>query len=255
VNSVIGSAFGVDNHDPLTRDRGFESTSLQRRVYCQPDFRGRTRRAAVLSPSPRAATCGTFRFSPTQDPGCLPASALASPDPLTDRLGDRDCERIVRREGQHDWRRMNPNAGYGSAAERASMSGQPGISPASQRRTGPSFAFSATFEIPREDRIGRQGKCPPNSGRERASLIRAEISLADLNSEESGGLVMGGVACSPLPSEITSTPTMLDRSPLHRAEAKRIVCPKKPMTPTGGRHGGDYPALSDARVTFRKQTT
>ena len=38
------------------------------------------------------------------------------------------------------------------------------------------FAFSATFEICRDDRICRQGKCR-KCGRERDSLIRAEISL------------------------------------------------------------------------------
>jgi hypothetical protein len=32
----------VENHDPLMGDRGFESTSLQQRVWCEPDFRGRS---------------------------------------------------------------------------------------------------------------------------------------------------------------------------------------------------------------------
>ena len=48
------------------------------------------------------------------------------------------------------------------------------------------FAFSAMFEICRDDRICRQGKCQ-NSGRERDSLIRAKISLiARFNSLQGG---------------------------------------------------------------------
>ena len=35
------SADGIANRDSLTGDRGFESISLQRGVYCDPDFRGR----------------------------------------------------------------------------------------------------------------------------------------------------------------------------------------------------------------------
>ena len=38
------------------------------------------------------------------------------------------------------------------------------------------FAFSARFEIGRDDRIVGRGK-GPNSGRERDSLIRAKLSL------------------------------------------------------------------------------
>jgi len=38
------------------------------------------------------------------------------------------------------------------------------------------FAFSATFEICRDDTICRQGSCR-NSGRQRDSLIGAKISL------------------------------------------------------------------------------
>jgi hypothetical protein len=32
------SADGIANRDSLTGDRGFESISLQRRVFCEPDF-------------------------------------------------------------------------------------------------------------------------------------------------------------------------------------------------------------------------
>ena len=34
---------------PLTGDREFESISLQRRVYCEPDFRGRLRHPCIRS--------------------------------------------------------------------------------------------------------------------------------------------------------------------------------------------------------------
>jgi hypothetical protein len=57
-------------HRPLflTRDRWFESGSLQRRVQCEPDFRGRI-------PSM------TVEISPTSDSCCLVGVKLAGPRP------------------------------------------------------------------------------------------------------------------------------------------------------------------------------
>ena len=48
------------------------------------------------------------------------------------------------------------------------------------------FAFSAMFEICRDDRICWQGKCQ-NSGRERVSLIRAKIFLVTRFNSLQGG--------------------------------------------------------------------
>src|SRR6267378_4348098 len=39
-----------------TGGRGFESTSLQRRVHCEPDFRGHTRHAAPATGNSRVAS-------------------------------------------------------------------------------------------------------------------------------------------------------------------------------------------------------
>ena len=90
-NSAIGSACGVDNHDPLTRDRGFESSSLQRGVrepsvplaaHGQPRGTGRDRlcrarlrcpRKAVSSPG-RRDPGGSARICRGGAPGPLPCS-------------------------------------------------------------------------------------------------------------------------------------------------------------------------------------
>jgi hypothetical protein len=42
---------------PLSRDRWFESSSLQRRVRCEPDFRGRIPDAAYRSPMTSRSNC------------------------------------------------------------------------------------------------------------------------------------------------------------------------------------------------------
>jgi hypothetical protein len=62
-NSAIGSACGVDNHDPLTRDRGFESTSLQRGV-CEPSV-------------PRSGICAQVTFGRSH--GRCPNSTRTAP--------------------------------------------------------------------------------------------------------------------------------------------------------------------------------
>jgi hypothetical protein len=91
----------------LARNRRFESSSLQRRVQCEPNFRGRIPSMTVGTDSFVSGTGGSNPFSSSSESGELPAPSAEPPRwnqavPPTDANSDLAADRSKRDEGGTD---------------------------------------------------------------------------------------------------------------------------------------------------------